>query len=184
MIFRNTSTQRVLVALIPTLLLAVNWAGAQMEVETEVRRGTVLTAKGNSVLVREEGGNDHLYTVPEGFLVKVEGRNVTVDQLKPGTELIATITTITRPRTVQTTQVIRGTVWQVTGNTLMYTLESGEQRTAVIPGTFKFNVLGEEKGLSELTRGMKLSATIIQTQQQMVTESTTAVSGLPPAPSK
>ena len=85
---------------------------------------------------------------------------------------------------MQTTQVIRGTVWQVTGNTLMYTLESGERRTAVIPGDFKFYVLGEEKGLSELTRGMKLSATIVQTQQQMVTESTTAVSGLPPGPSR
>ena len=184
MIIRNTSTQRVLIALIPTLLLAGSWAWAQMEVDTEVKRGTVLVAKANSVLVREEGGNDHLYTVPEGFLVKVDGREVTVDQLKPGTELIATITTITRPRTVQTTQVIRGTVWQVAGNTLMFTVESGERRTAVIPGTFKFNVLGEEKGLSELTRGMKLSATIIQTQQQMVTESTTVVSGLPPAPSK
>ena len=184
MIIRNTSTQRVLIALIPTLLLAGSWAWAQMEVDTEVKRGTVLVAKGNSVLVREEGGNDHLYTVPEGFLVKVDGREVTVDQLKPGTELIATITTITRPRTVQTTQVIRGTVWQVAGNTLMFTVESGEQRTAVIPGDFKFRVLGEEKGLTELTRGMKLSATIIQTKQEMVTESTTVVSGLPPAPAR
>ena len=95
--FRNTSTQRVLVALIPTLLLAGSWAWAQMEVDTEVKRGTVLVAKGNSVLVREEGGNDHLYTVPEGFLVKVGDREVPVDQLEPGTELIATITTITRP---------------------------------------------------------------------------------------
>ncbi len=184
MIFRNTSTQRVLVALIPTLLLAGSWAWAQMEVDTEVKRGTVLVAKGNSVLVRESSGNDHLYTVPEGFLIKVDGKDLTVGQLEPGTELIATITTITRPRTVQTTQVIRGTVWQVAGNTLMFKVESGEQRTAVIPGDFKFNVLGEEKGLTELTRGMKLSATIIQTKQEMVTESTTVVSGLPPAPSK
>jgi len=120
--FRNTSTQRVLVALIPTLLLAGSWAWAQMEVDTEVRRGTVLVAKGNTVLVREEGGNDHLYTVPEGFVVKVDGKEVRVGQLTPGTELIATITTITRPRTVQTTQEIRGTVWQVAGNTLMFTV--------------------------------------------------------------
>jgi len=184
MIFRNTSTQRVLVALIPTLLLAGSWAWAQMEVDTEVKRGTVLVAKGNSVLVRESSGNDHLYTVPEGFLIKVDGKDLTVDQLEPGTELIATITTITRPRTVQTTQVIRGTVWQVAGNSVMVTLENGERKQYVVPGGFKFSVLGEEKGLTELTRGMKLSATIIQTKQEMVTESTTVVSGLPPAPSK
>ncbi len=67
---------------------------------------------------------------------------------------------------------------------MMFTVESGEQRTEVIPGDFKFRVLGEEKGLTELTRGMKLSATIIQTKQQMVTESTTVVSGLPPAPGR
>ncbi len=180
--FRNASTQRVFVALIPTLLLAGSWAWAQMELDTEVKRGTVLYAKGNSVMVREPSG-DMLYTVPEDFRVHVDGREVPVAQLKPGTELIATITTVTRPRTVQTTQVIRGTVWQVSGNTIMVTLESGERRQSVVPGGFKFNVNGEEKGVSELTRGMKLSATIIQTKQEMVTESTTAVSGLPPAPS-
>ena len=180
--FRNTSTQRAFVALIPTLFLAGSWASAQMEVETEVKRGTVLYAKGNSVMVREPSG-DMLYTVPEDFRVNVDGRDVPVDQLEPGTELIATITTITRPRTVQTTQVIRGKVWEVAGNSLMVTMEDGEQRQAVVPAGFKFIVDGEEKGVSELRRGMKLSATIIQKKQEMVTESTTVVHGLPPAPS-
>ena len=181
--FRNTSTQRVFFALIPTLLLAGSWAWAQMEVETEVKRGTVLYAKGNSVMVREPSG-DMLYTVPEDFRVNVDGRDLPVAQLEPGTELIATITTITRPRTVQTTQVIRGTVWQVMGNNLMVTMESGEQRQADVPVGFKFVVDGEEKGVNELKRGMKLSATIIQEKQERVTESTTVVHGLPRAPSK
>ncbi len=180
--FRNTSTQRVFVALIPTLLLAGSWAWAQMELDTEVRRGTVLYAKGNSVMVRELSG-DMLYTVPEDFRVHVDGREVPVAQLKPGTELIATITTVTRPRTVQTTQVIIGTVWEVVGNSLMVTLESGERRQSVVPAGFKFIVDGEERGVSELKRGMKLRATIIQEKQEMVTESTTVVHGLPPAPS-
>ncbi len=180
--FRNASTQRVFVALIPTLLLAGSWAWAQMEVDTEVKRGTVLYAKGNSVMVREPSG-DMLYTVPEDFRVHFDGRDVPVAQLKPGTELIATITTITRPRTVQTTQVISGTVWEVVGNSLMVTLESGERRQSVVPAGFKFIVNGEEKGVSELTRGMKLRATIIQKKQEIVTESTTVVHGLPRAPS-
>ncbi len=181
--FRNASTQRVFVALIPTLLLAGSWAWAQMELETEVKRGTVLYAKGNSVMVREPSG-DMLYTVPEDFRVHVEGRDVPVAQLKPGTELIATITTVTRPRTVQTTQVIRGKVWEVVGNSLIVTMESGEQRQAEVPGGFKFIVNGEEKGVNELRRGMELRATIIQEKQEMVTESTTVVHGLPPAPSR
>ena len=180
--FRNTSTQRAFVALIPTLLLAGSWAWAQMELDTEVKRGTVLYAKGNSVMVREPSG-DMLYTVPEDFRVHVDGREVPVAQLKPGTELIATITTVTRPRTVQTTQVIRGTVWEVVGNSLMVTLESGERRQSVVPAGFKFIVDGEEKGVNELRRGMELRATIIQEKQEMVTESTTIVHGLPPAPS-
>ncbi len=179
---RNTSTQRVFVALIPTLLLAGSWAWAQMEVDTEVKRGTVLYAKGNSVMVREPSG-DMLYTVPEDFRVHVEGRDVPVAQLKPGTELVATITTVTRPRTVQTTQVIRGKVWEVAGNNLLVTMESGEQRQAEVPAGFKFIVNGEEKGVNELRRGMELRATIIQEKQEMVTESTTVVHGLPPAPS-
>ncbi len=180
--FRNTSIQRVFVALIPTLLFAGSWAWAQMEVETEVKRGTVLYAKGNSVMVRETSG-DMLYTVPEDFRVKVDGKDVPVSQLKPGTELLATITTITRPRTVQTTEVLRCTVWEVVGNSVMVTLESGERKQYVIPGGFKFIVDGEEVGVSELKRGMELRATIIQTKQEIVTESTTVVHGLPPAPS-
>ncbi|MCZ6768649.1 MAG: hypothetical protein O7D93_05330, partial [Acidobacteria bacterium] len=131
--FRKTSSQRVFLALIPTLLLAGSWAWAQMEIETEVKRGTVLYAKGNSVMVREPSGDDMLYTVPEDFRVRVDGRDVPVSQLKAGTELIATITTITRPRTVQTTDVIRGTVWQVVGNSVMVTLENGERKQYVIP---------------------------------------------------
>ena len=182
--FRKTSSQRVFVTLIPTLLLAGSWAWAQMETNTEVKRGTVLYAKGNSVMVREPSGDDMLYTVPEDFRVRVDGRDVPVSQLKPGTELIATITTVTRPRTVQTTDVIRGTVWQVAGNSVLVTMENGERKQYIIPAGFRFNVEGEEKGVSELTRGMKLRATIIQKKQQMVTESTTAVSGLPPAPSR
>ncbi len=182
--FRNTSIQRVFVTLIPTLLLAGSWAWAQMEINTEVKRGTVLYAKGNSVMVREPSGDDMLYTVPEDFRVRVDGRDVPVSQLKPGTELIATITTVTRPRTVQTTDVIRGKVWQVVGNSVMVTLENGERKQYVIPGRFRFNVDGEEKRVQELTRGMKLRATIIQTKQQRVTETTTVVSGLPPAPSR
>ena len=180
--FRNTSTQRVLVTLIPTLLLAGGWAWAQMESDTEVRRGKVLFAKGNSVMVRELSG-DMLYTVHEDFRVHIDGKDVPVAQLKPGTDLIATITTITRPRTVQTTEVIRGTVWEVAGNSLMVTLESGERRQSVVPPGFKFFVNGEEKGVRELTRGMELRATIIQKKEEMVTESTTVVHGLPPAPS-
>jgi hypothetical protein len=182
--FRKTSTQRVFVALIPTLLLAGSWVWAQMELDTEVKRGTVLYAKGNSVMVREPSGDDMLYTVPQDFRVRVDGRDVPVSQLKPGTELIATITTVTRPRTVQTTDVIRGKVWEVVGNNVMVTLENGERKQYAIPRGFRFNVEGEEKGASELRRGMKLRATIIQKKQQMVTESTTVVSGLPPAPSR
>ena len=178
---RNTSTQRFLVALIPTLLLAGSWAWAQMESDTEVKRGKVLFAKGNSVMVREPSG-DMLYTVHEGFRVHVDGKDVPVAQLKPGTDLIATITTVTRPRTVQTTQVIRGKVWQVAGNNLLVTMESGERRQAEIPAGFKFIVNGEEISVSELKKGMELRATIIQKKQEMVTESTTVVHGLPPAP--
>ncbi len=70
------------------------------------------------------------------------------------------------------------------GNSVMVTLENGERKQYVIPGRFRFNVDGEEKGVSELTRGMNLRATIIQKKQQMVTESTTVVSGLPPGPSR
>ncbi len=84
---------------------------------------------------------------------------------------------------MQTTQVISGTIWEVVGNTLMVTLESGERRQSVVPAGFKFIVNGEEISVSELKRGMELRATIIQEKQEMVTESTTVVHALPPAPS-
>ncbi len=181
--FRKTSTQLVLAALIPTLLLAGSWALAQQQIQTEVKRGRVLYVEGNNVVVRETSGLVKHYTVPEGFRFKIGGRDVPVSQLKPGTNLTATITTITRPQTVRTTQVTRGTVWEVVGNSVLVTLENGERKQFVVPKWFKFNVGGEEISVQELRRGMKLTATVVHEEQQMVSETTRAVSGsAPPAP--
>jgi len=180
--FRKTSTQLVFVALIPTLLLAGSWAWAQQDIQTEIKRGRVLYVEGNNLVVRDPSGLVQHYTVPEGFRFNVGGREVSVSQLKPGTDLTATITTITKPKTVRTTQVTRGTVWEVVGNTVMVTLESGERKTFVVPNWFKFNVAGQEKSVQELRKGMKLTATVVHETQEMVSETTRAVTGLSPAP--
>jgi len=179
--FRKTSTQLVFVALIPTLLLAGNWAWAQQQIQTEVRRGTVLYVEGNNLVVRESSGLIKHYDVPEGFRFNIGGREVPASQLKPGTSLTATINTITTPKTVQTTQVTRGTVWEVVGNSLLVTLENGERKQFVVPGWFRFNVNGEEKSVGELSKGMRLTATVVHEEQQMVSRTTTAVTGIAPS---
>ena len=132
----------------------------------------------NDLVVLESSGVNH-YTVPADFRFDINGKKVPVQELEIGTILVAVITTITKPETVRSTEVKRGMVWHVVGNTLIVTMENGQNEKFVIPGWFKFNVNGREMVVSELRPGMMLTANIIQEEQRMVSTTTTRVAGTP-----
>ncbi len=176
--FTVSSTRIVFIIFTLLLLLPAQSLWAQQSTEVEIKSGKVLYVDENDLVVLERSGVNH-YTVPADFRFNIKGKKVPVHELEIGTTLIAVITTVTKPETVTTTEVKRGKVWRVVGNTLIVTMENGQNEQFVVPGWFKFNVNGQEKVVSELRPGMMLTANIVHEEQINVSTTTRRVMGTP-----
>jgi len=150
-------------------------------VTTEQLKGTVEYVEGNHLVVRTADGNIREFNVPESRKFTIDGRDVTVHDLKRGTRLSATVTTTTTSVTDRTTTVGTGTVWWVAGKTVIITLPNGENRTYTVEDSFKFNVEGNKTAnVSDLKKGMKISAEKIVEEPRTEIVSNTVVTGQAP----
>ena len=77
----------------------------------------MIQVDGNHLAVRMSTGGIRTFDVPDARRFVVDGRELTVGELKPGTKLTATLVTTTTPVTDRTTTVGTGKVWWVSGNT-------------------------------------------------------------------
>ena len=150
-------------------------------VTTEQLKGTVEYVEGNHLVVRTADGNIREFNVPESRKFTIDGRDVTVHDLKRGTQLSAIVTTTTTSVTDRTTTVGTGTVWWVAGKTVIITLPNGENRTYTVEDSFKFNVEGNKTAnVSDLKKGMKISAEKIVEEPRTEIVSNTVVTGQAP----
>src|SRR6516162_9306151 len=119
-------------ASILALLAAGNAAAQQPKTTTEKLagktrtttsqlQGTVEYVEGNTLLVRTKGGDLDEFHVPPTRKFMIDGKELTVGQLQPGTKLTATITTSTTTATERTTTVGSGKVWFVSGHNVILT---------------------------------------------------------------
>lgn len=162
--------------------MLVCFGAAQAQVTTEVRTGTVVSVDGNNLVVRFSTGELKTFDVPEDFRFDVDGKQLSVHELKPGTALSRTITTSTDPKTVYTTTERSGTVWFVQGNTLIVTGADRKNRQYIVPNWQKFKVNGQDMTVDQLKKGMVLTATIVhENQSTVVTTTAGGVSGSAPA---
>src|SRR5690348_16592230 len=81
--------------------------------ETKVRNAEVTYVEGNNLILRDSNGRLEHLVVPDTDRFHVDGRTVSVYELKPGTKLTETIVTTTTPRYVNSVRTIEGTVWHV-----------------------------------------------------------------------
>jgi hypothetical protein len=139
-------------------------------VTTEKMSGTVLQAEGNTLAVRMSTGDVKEFVVPADRKFMIDGKPLSVDQLKPGTELQATITTSRTPVTLRTRTIGTGTVWFVAGNNVIVTLPNGENRNYTVNDDYRFFIGGEKVSVHDLRRGMKISA------EKIVEEPTSEIS--------
>src|SRR5262245_27176520 len=104
------------------LIVLVACAGAaaaqQTTTSTEVKKFTVVSVDGNKLVAKDQTGARE-YTVPPDFRFDVDGRQVSVAELKPGMTGTATITTTTTVKPVTVTEVRNGEVLQKSGNSII-----------------------------------------------------------------
>jgi hypothetical protein len=154
------------------------------DVKTEKLHGTVVAVEGNHLAVKMSTGDLRTFDVPEFRRFIVDGKELTVSQLEPGTKLSATVTTTTTPVTERTTTVGSGKVWYVAGTTVILTLPNNENREYKVKGDYKFIVNGQPATVFDLRKGMVVAAEKIVEEPKTEIASNVAVTGsAPPKPS-
>src|SRR5262245_39302069 len=183
------SLRRVILAGVMVCLAAgVTLAQQTSTSSTEVRNFEVIAVDGNELVVKLPEGTRRI-DVPPGFMFTVDGKQLSVNQLKPGMAGTAVITTKTTVTPVTVTEVKSGTVALVAGSAVyvrtpegvrLFTQSERDKRGV------KIFVDGKPRAVSELHEGNQLTATIITTKPpQVVTEkevqATLAKTGTAPA---
>lgn len=150
--------------------------------QVQVERGEVVYVSGNDVVVKMENGEIRHITVPEGAKGTVDGKEVTVKDLKPGMKLQKAITTTTTSKLITTIRTIQGKVWSIQPpNTIILSMPEGNKQFK-IPKDQKFVVDGKEVTAFEIKKGMMISATVIVQVPETVVAQQKKISGSAPPP--
>jgi hypothetical protein len=153
---------------------------------TETRHFQVVSVDGNKVVVKDERGSEEI-TVPEDFRFDVDGKQVSVAELKPGMKGTATITTTTTVKPVTVTEVRNGTVMQVTGNSIIVRTPEGVRMFSEGDAAARNATIlrdGQPIRFTDLRRNDRLTATIVTEHppQVMTERQVQAKLSSPPAP--
>ncbi len=156
----------------------------QPTTQVKVERAEVVYVSGNDLVLKLEDGSVRHVVVPEDRRITVEGRELSVHDLKPGMKLERTITTTTTPTIVRTVRTVQGTVWSVNPpHTVILQFPDGTNKEYKVPKDQKFMVEGEEKTVFDLRKGMKISGTAItETPGTMIAETRKVTGEMPPPP--
>jgi hypothetical protein len=151
--------------------------------QVKVDRGEVESVSGNDLWVKMEDGQVRHFTVSPDAKVTVDGKELGIQDLKPGMKLERTITTTTTPRTVTTVQTVIGRVWAVNPpKTVILTLENGENQQFTVPEGQKFMINGQETDVFHLKKGMTVTASKTTEVPETVVQHQKEVAGTMPPP--
>lgn len=151
--------------------------------DTTVKNAEVVYVSGNDLVLKVSDGRVEHLKVPDSDKFTVDGKELTVHDLQPGTKLTQTITTKTTPRYVNTVRTIEGTIWHINApSSLVLRFDDGSTKRYSIPSGQKFKIDGKDKTAFELKKGMKISATVITDEPQTVVEQAKSTAGQAPKP--
>jgi hypothetical protein len=183
-------SSRLILASVLVFLTAGVSSAQTTSTSTDVKKFEVIAVDGNDLVVRLPEGTRQI-NVPPGFVFTVNGKPMSVSDLRPGMSGTATITTTTTVTPVTVTEVKSGTVALVSGTAVYVRTPEGVRlftQSELDKRGVKIFVDGKPRAVSELHEGNRLTATIVTTKPpSIVTEkevqATLAKTGAPPAAS-
>ena len=145
---------------------------ALAQTTSETKKFEVIAVDGNQLVVKLPEGTKEI-TVPPGFQFTVDGKQLSVSELKPGMAGTATITTTTTTVPVTVTEIKNGTVMQALGGTSIIvrtddnTIKMFSQADVDKRGV-RIMRGGKPAQISDFRANDKLSATIVTTMPPKV----------------
>ena len=150
---------------------------------THVQNAEVIHVSGHEVVVELENGKFELLNLADDVRFQVDGKDLTVHELTPGTKLSQDIHTITTPQEVTTLRTVEGKVWHINGPHLILSFPGGENKGYTVPDGTVFHIDGEDKTVFDLRKGMNISATVLKVEPvQSITTHTVVTGRVPPRP--
>jgi hypothetical protein len=151
--------------------------------QTQVKNAEVIHVSGHHIVVELENGGFELLNLPPDFKFQVDGRDLNVHELTPGTKLTQEIHTVTTPQEVTTLRTLNGRVFHVNPPHLIVSLPEGRNREFTVPDDAVFHINGEDKTVFDLREGMNFSATVLKVEPvNSVTRHTVVTGQAPPKP--
>ena len=156
----------VLCSALVCLTAVVSWA----QTTTETKKFQVISVDGNQLVVKLPEGTREL-TVPDDFRFNVDGKSLSVSELKPGMAGTATITTKTTMVPVTVTEVKNGVVMQNMGSSILVKTDQGMKMFSqgdIDKRGVKIMKDGKPAEISQLRANDQLTATIITSKPPKV----------------
>ena len=150
-----------------------------------VERGEIIYVSGNNAVIKMEDGTlRHFDKVPESTTVVVDGKHLNIHQLQVGMKVEKQIITTTTPKTITTVKTVTGKVWHVSPpNTLILTMENGENQEFKIPDGQKFTINGKTMDAFGLKKGMVVDAQkVVEESAVEVAQEVKRTGKMPPPP--
>jgi hypothetical protein len=193
MFARRTATNAAWVTLTGVLVLAAavaaqaqttsKQASGKPTVTTSVVTGEIVRVEGNDLVVKLSSGEIKTFRVASTRTFLIDGSEVTVRDLKPGTTLTATVKTTTTPVTVRTKSAVQGRVWFVAPPaTVILTQPDGQNKQYTLRPEDKvqFTVNGRPASVFDLKAGMEVKAEKIVEEPDVEITTDTKVVGQAP----
>ena len=125
------------------------------------------------------------FDVPEGFMFKIDGKEVPLCELQPGTKLTSNVTTTVTPTTVQVTEVRKAEVVDKRGRTLVLRHEDGKVKMySHVPKDVVITMDGKPIDWRYIEPGSRITATLVHQEVQDVTDRDVYAAGSAPAKPK
>ena len=149
-----------MVVLVAAVALVAPPASAQTTLN--IQNGTVVGVWDNTLVIRDSSGVSRQFDVPPDFKVDVDGKSVSVKELRPGMHITAAVRTVNTPVVVQSKELRDATYIKHAG-ALVYVKEADGIHSYNTPAGFRFWINNAPLRPDDLQTNMKLNATIVHT---------------------
>ena len=189
---RRILTLGLLASMAVILTAAVSLAQQSTTTSTQTKTFEVISVDGNDLVVKLPEGTREL-TVNDDFRFTVDGKQLSVHDLKPGMKGSAVVTTKTTITPVTVTEIKNGTVMQASGPSIIVKTDQGIKMFSqgdVDKRGVKIVRNGQPAVINDFHQGDQISATIItthpphvKTEKQVTATLAKAAGGAAPAAS-